>query len=100
MTTLVLAVFDAASTAGAAVQDLEAARIPSAVIKREVSGNTSAQSSVTVAVDGIHAAAVTGILSQYGPLQIEARTAYPELEPRVAAIEAETGPTKLASAEA
>ena len=60
MTTLVLAVFDAASTAGAAVQDLEAARIPSAVIKREVSGNTSAQSSVTVAVDGIHAAAVAG----------------------------------------
>jgi hypothetical protein len=98
MTTLVLAVFDAASTAGAAVQDLEAARIPSAVIKREVPGNTSAQSSVTVAVDEIHAAAVTGILNQYGPLQIEARTAYPELEARDAAIEDEIGLTKLVEA--
>ena len=100
MTALVLAVFDAASAAGAAVQDLEAARIPSAVIKREVSGNTSAQTSVTVAVDEIHAGAVTGILNQYGPLQIEARTAYPGLEARGAAIEGEIGLTKLASAEA
>jgi hypothetical protein len=104
MTALVLAVFDAASAAGAAVQDLEVARIPSAVIKREISGSTSAQSSVAVtvavAVDEIHAAAVTGILNQYGPLQIEARTAYPELEAGGAAIQGEIGPTKLARAEA
>ena len=100
MTALVLAVFDAASAAGTAVQDLDAARIPSAVIKREVSGNTSARTSVTVAVDEIHAVAVTGILNQYGPLQIETRTAYPELEARGAAIEGEIGLTKPASAEA
>jgi hypothetical protein len=53
---------------------------------------------VTVAVDEIHAAAVTGILNQYGPLQIEARTAYPELEARDAAIEDEIGLTKLVEA--
>ena len=92
MTELVLAVFDAASAADAAVQDLEVARIPSAVIQRKVSGSTSAQPSVTVAVDEIHAAAVTGILNQYGPLQIEERTAYPELEARGAAIQVEKQP--------
>ena len=36
MRELVLAVFDAASAADAAVQDLEVARIPSAVIQRGV----------------------------------------------------------------
>lgn len=82
MTELILAVFEVASAADAAVQDLEVARIPSAVVQREVSGSTSAQPSVTVAVDEIHAAAVTGILSQYGPLQIEERTTYSELEAR------------------
>ena len=92
MTELVLAVFDAASAADVAVQDLEVARIPSAVIQREVSGSTSAQPSVTVAVDEIHAAAVTGILNQYGPLQIEERTAYPGLEARDAAIQVEKQP--------
>jgi hypothetical protein len=76
MTESVLAVFDAASSADAAVQDLEVARIPSAIIRREVSGSTSAQHSVAVAE--IHAAAVTGILNQYGPLQVEERTAYLE----------------------
>jgi hypothetical protein len=78
MTELVLAVFDAASAADAAVQDLEVARIPSAVIQRKVSGSTSAQPSVTVAVDEIHAAAVTGILNQYGPLS-KSKSAPPTL---------------------
>ena len=54
MTELVLAVFDAASAADAAVQDLEVAGIPSAVIRRGVPGNRSAPPAVTVAVDEIH----------------------------------------------
>jgi hypothetical protein len=73
MTELVLAVFDAASVADAAVQDLEVARIPSVVIQREAPG--SARPRVTVAVDELHAGAVTGILNQYGPLEIEERAA-------------------------
>jgi hypothetical protein len=68
MTELVLAVFEAASAAGAAAQDLEVARIPSAVIRREVSdrdpkrrdnGSASARPSVIVAVDEMHVLAVT-----------------------------------------
>jgi hypothetical protein len=75
MTELVLAVFDAASAADAAVQDLEVAGIPSAVIRRGVPGNRSAPPAVTVAVDEIHAVAVTGILNLYGPLKLEERAA-------------------------
>jgi hypothetical protein len=71
MTELVLAVFDAASAADAAVQDLEVAGIPSAVIRRGVPGNRSAPSAVTVA----DAVAVTGILNLYGPLKLEERAA-------------------------
>ena len=71
MTELVLAVFDAASAADAAVQDLEVADRPSAVIRRGVRGNRSAPPAVTVAVDEIHAVAVTGILNLYGPLKLE-----------------------------
>ena len=41
MTELILAVFEVASAADAAVQDLEVARIPSAVVQREVSGSTA-----------------------------------------------------------
>jgi hypothetical protein len=90
MAEMVIAVFDAASAADAAAQDLDVARIPSAVIRREIrddsplpdnrstSGRQSKRSyglpSVTVAVDEIHAAAVTGILNLYGPLEIEERT--------------------------
>jgi hypothetical protein len=73
MTELVLAVFDAASTADAAVQDLKVARIPSAIIQREVPG--SARPRVTVAVDEMHTGAVTRILNQYGPLGLEERVA-------------------------
>ena len=76
MTEVVTAVFDAASAADAAVQDLDVARIPSAVIRREMrddpvqpdsstSGRQSKRSrgfsSVTVIVKEMHAAAVTGI---------------------------------------
>ena len=74
MRELVLAVFDAASAADAAVQDLEVARIPSAVIQRG-SRAPGAPPLVTVAVDEMHAPAVTGILNQYGPLEIEERAA-------------------------
>jgi hypothetical protein len=89
MTEMVIAVFETASAADAAVQDLDVARIPSAVIRRgmrddrtlpdnrSTSGRQSKRgydlSSVTVAVDEMHAAAVTGILNQYGPLEIEER---------------------------
>ena len=86
MTEVVTAVFEAASAADAAVQDLDVARIPSAVIRREMrddlvqpdsstSGRQSKRSrgfsSVTVTVKEMHAAAVTGILNRYGPLEIE-----------------------------
>jgi hypothetical protein len=89
MTEMVIAVFETASAADAAVQDLGVARIPSAVIRRgmrddpalpdnrSTSGRQSKRvyglSSVTVAVDEIHAGVVTGILNQYGPLEIEER---------------------------
>ncbi len=40
MTEMVIAVFDAASAADAAVQDLEVARIPTAVIRPEIRDNS------------------------------------------------------------
>jgi len=70
MTELVHAWFEATSAADAAVRELAVARIPSAVIRRGV-----ARPTVTVAVDKIHAGAVTGILNQYGPHKIEEREA-------------------------
>jgi hypothetical protein len=84
MTELVLAVFDADSAANAAIQDLEVARIPSAVIQRGVRNNSSASARplVTVTVDEMHALAVTGILDQYGPLEIEERAARTTKNPR------------------
>jgi hypothetical protein len=91
MTEMVIAVFDAASAADAAVQDLEMAHIPTAVIRREIrsdsdlrddssaSGRHNQRSrgrpSVMVVVDEMHAGAVTGILNRYGPLEIEDRPA-------------------------
>jgi hypothetical protein len=83
MRELVLAVFDAASAADAAVQDLEVTRIPSAVIQRGVrdgpelrdNSSASARPLVIVAVDEMHTPAITGILNQYGPLEIEERAA-------------------------
>jgi hypothetical protein len=73
MTELVCAGFDAASAARAAVQDLEAARIPSAVIQQGVTDRPAFRASVLVAVDEKHAPAVTGILNQYGPVEIVER---------------------------
>jgi hypothetical protein len=75
MTELMLAVFEAASAADAAVQDLEVAHIPSAVIRRGVPGNHDAPPAAAVAVDEKHAVAVTGILNLYSPLKLEERAA-------------------------
>ena len=70
-TETIVAVFDTAMAADAAVQDLEVARIPSAVVQQSsgtLRGNTRpcAQPHVTVTVDNKHAALVAGILDQYG----------------------------------
>jgi hypothetical protein len=94
MTELVTAVFEAPSMAEAAIQDLEMARIPTAVIQRGISGDRDGSArtwdsvasawhnkrsrdwpSVTVAVDEIHATLVAGILDQHGPLELEERMA-------------------------
>ncbi len=90
MTEIVNAVFDTASTADAAVRDLEAAHIPSTVVKL-VSSRTRQRADsasgwfrsmnswqrplVTVAVADVYALAVVGILRQYGPVRIEERAA-------------------------
>ena len=71
MTETVIAVFDGASAADAALQDLEVARIPSAGIRREVGDDPKPV--VAVTVDEMHADAVTGILNQHGPLHVEER---------------------------
>jgi hypothetical protein len=84
MTQMVNAEFDAATAADAAVRDLEAAQIPSAVIRRYVNddsderimptgsdgGHRGGHPFVSVAVDMVHADAVAGILSQHGPLDV------------------------------
>ena len=75
MTELVLAGFDAASAADAAVQDLDAARIPSAVLQPRGPGQPQRSALGDRAVDEIHATAVTGILNLYGPRKIEERAA-------------------------
>ena len=69
MTELVLAVFDAASAADAAVQDIAVARIPSGVIQEEAELGQR----VTVAVNEMHAPAVIKILNKNGPAKIEER---------------------------
>jgi hypothetical protein len=86
MTEVVFALFDTRSAADAAVRDLQVARIPSAVVQKSVSDSALGQDSnaawhrhasawqrplVTVAVDELHVQAVTGILTQYGPLKME-----------------------------
>jgi len=78
MTEVIRAVFAAASAAGAAIHDLQVARIPSATISR-VNTRESEQGHlrplVTVAVDNMHADAITGILNLHGPLGIKKRAA-------------------------
>jgi len=80
MTEVLVATFEAQSAADAAVQDLETARIPSAVVHRHVAkdpdqrlssawpddGRAGGSPCVTVAVDDLHAEAVAGILEQHG----------------------------------
>jgi hypothetical protein len=88
MTEIVIAVFETPTIAEAAVQDLNVARIPSAVVQRGGRNSALREDSdavwhrnanawqrpvVTVAVDAMHADAVTGILRQFGPLDIEER---------------------------
>ena len=88
MTEIVIAVFETTTIAEAAVQDLNVARIPSAVVQRGAGNSALREDSdgvwhrnanawqrpmVTVAVDEMHADAVTGILRQFGPLDIEER---------------------------
>ena len=73
MTELVLAVFDAASAADAAVQDIAVARIPSGVIQEDLRGQAELGHRVTVAVNETHAAAVMKILNKNGPAKIEER---------------------------
>ena len=84
MTQMVVAEFDAASAADAAVRDLEAAQFPAAVIRRYVNDdpaeriaptgsddrNYEGRPFVSVAVDMIHAEAVAGILNQHGGLAV------------------------------
>jgi hypothetical protein len=79
MNQIVVGVFDGQSSADAAVQDLEGAKIPSVVIKRYAAddaeeritptgfeGHSEGCPLVTVSVDDAHAEAVTGILKQHG----------------------------------
>ena len=74
--THVVAGFDTASLADMALQDLEVARIPSAVVQRYAAadpdqritpdGHSRGCAMVTVTVDELHAEAVTEILNQHG----------------------------------
>ena len=80
----VIAVFNAESAADVAVRDLEAARISSATIRREVRGDLDfrdesgqertqihGRPAVTVAVDDVHSELVTGIPDQYTSLDVQ-----------------------------
>ena len=74
-TDTIVAVFDSAKAAEAAVRDLQAARIPSAVIQRgsgTLRGHIRAavQPLVMVAADYKHADLVKGILDQYGTVGV------------------------------
>jgi len=86
MTEVVVAVFDSSLAAEAAIRDLKVARIPSAVVERGMSESVISEEinavsrrkarewpAVKVVVDGMHADAVTGILRQYGQLDMERR---------------------------
>ena len=91
MTEIVRAVFDTASTANAAMEDLKVARVPSAVMQMTSATVQRLQSNspsdwrrsadawqrplVKVAVEEIHAPMVVGILNLYGPLHIDHQAA-------------------------
>jgi hypothetical protein len=86
MTEVVVAVFDASPSADSAIRDLEAARIPSAVIRRFVNANPEqhiiavplhgapglGSPMVSVVVDEIHARTVEGILENRAVLAAHA----------------------------
>jgi hypothetical protein len=82
VTEVVVAVFDSSLAAEAAVQDLKVARIQTAVVQRGISEPVISEDThaarayptVKVVVDEIHAGAVTGILQQYGRLNMGKRT--------------------------
>jgi hypothetical protein len=74
-TETIVAAFDTTKAAEAAVHDLQAARIPSAVVQRGnriLGGRTRAavQPLVMVAADYKHADLVAGILNQYGTVGV------------------------------
>ena len=89
MTEVVVAVFDAAPSAEAAIRDLEVARIPSAVIRRFVNADPErhiiavplheapglGSPMVSVVVDEIHARTVEGILENRAVLATHASVA-------------------------
>ena len=74
-TETIVAAFDTTKAAEAAVQDLQAARIPSAVVRRG-SGTlrgrprVAVQPLVMVAADYKHADLAAGILNQYGTVGV------------------------------
>ena len=72
MSEVIRAVFATTSAADAAAHELQVARIPSATISQD-SEQSRKRPTVTVAVDDMHADAITGILNQYGPLDLEER---------------------------
>jgi hypothetical protein len=74
-TETIVAAFDTTKAAEAAVHDLQAARIPSAVVQRgsrTLRGHpqTAAQPLVMVAADYKHADLVASILHQYGTVSV------------------------------
>jgi len=89
MTEVVVAVFDASPSADSAIRDLEAARIPSAVIRRFVNANPEqhiiavplhgapclGSPMVSVVVDEVHAPAVEGILENRAVIATHASVA-------------------------
>jgi hypothetical protein len=84
VTEVIVAVFDTASVANAAVRDLEAAHIPSALIQRFICedaehriapthlqvGDRPGWPLVTVAVDEMHCSLVAGILDRHAPVDL------------------------------
>jgi hypothetical protein len=72
MTELVVAVYESTSAANMAISDLEVARVPSTVIRREVRDRAfiPADRMVAVTVDDRHVSAVTGILNLQGPVKL------------------------------
>jgi hypothetical protein len=73
MKELVLAVYETRSAARAAVEDLQVARVPSAIVHPNVTWELvdPDHRSITISVDGQHATAVTAILALQAPVRLE-----------------------------